>query len=128
MAVADVTAYVQGMSETANRQDFARQLAVLEERMNTMQAEYEGALDRFRGDMERFRADNAKRETGFQSTLRLHLFATVGTTIAAIGLGVTFLARRDGPPAPATTPVIIQNIPPASVPAQATSPQEPGKP
>jgi len=38
-------------------------LAVLEERMKTMHAEYEGALDRLRADMAAHREDAARRET-----------------------------------------------------------------
>ena len=39
------------MSEPLSVQDLARQLAVLEERMKTNQAEYESALERLRADM-----------------------------------------------------------------------------
>ena len=39
------------MSDAPDIHDLARQVAVLEERMNTMQAKYEGALDRLRADM-----------------------------------------------------------------------------
>ncbi len=41
------------MTETPDNQDLARQVAVLEERMNTMQANLSAALERFRADMER---------------------------------------------------------------------------
>ncbi len=41
------------MSDDPDIHDLARQVAVLEERMNTKQAEYESALDRLRADMAR---------------------------------------------------------------------------
>ena len=34
--------------------------------MNTHQAKYEGALDRFRADMERFRTDMAQKDTALE--------------------------------------------------------------
>ena len=49
------------MPDTTN-QELEVQFARLEERMNTRKAEYDSALDRFRGDMETFRADMARRD------------------------------------------------------------------
>ena len=75
-------------------------LKALQERMNTMQAQYAGALDRFRAD--------------FQSTLRSHLLAIIGAAIAiiainiaAVGLGVAFLSLQGRQP---MSPVIIQTM------------------
>ena len=48
------------MSGERDIHDLARQVAVLEERMNTRQAEYESALDRLRADMTRL-TDEAAR-------------------------------------------------------------------
>ena len=42
--------------------DVGRKLAVLEERMNTMQAQYEGALDRLRADLARHGEELARRD------------------------------------------------------------------
>ena len=48
------------MSGERDIHDLARQIAVLEERMNTRQAEYESALDRLRANMTRL-TDEATR-------------------------------------------------------------------
>ena len=84
------------------------ELKALEERMKTMQAEYEGALDRFRADC--------------QSSFRQQLIVIAGL----IGLGFValgfFLAQRPGT---APAPIIIQTAP---VPAPAevrTAPEAP---
>ncbi len=49
------------MSGDPDTHELARQVAVLEERMNTKQAEYESALDRLRSDM---RADMSRLSEG----------------------------------------------------------------
>ena len=53
--------------------EVSKDLTRLREQMNTHQAKYEGALDRFRADMaqkdtalERFRADMSKNESAFE--------------------------------------------------------------
>ena len=53
--------------------EVSKELARPREQMNTHQAKYEGALDRFRADMaqkdtalERFRADMSKNDTAFE--------------------------------------------------------------
>ena len=77
--------YPACMSETPDIHDLARQLAVLEERMNTQQAKYEGALDRFRAEttsaLDRLRADMANRET----RMLLAMAAMIGLGVAIIG-------------------------------------------
>ena len=50
------------MGDAPDIHELAKQVAVLEKRMKTMHAEYEGALDRLRADMERRDADAAKRD------------------------------------------------------------------
>ena len=57
------------MSDAPDNHELARGLAVLEERMNTMQADLSATLERFRADMEtsnatfeRLRADMAERD------------------------------------------------------------------
>ena len=46
--------------------EVSKELATLGERMNTHQAKYESALDRFRADMGGFRADMSKNDTAFE--------------------------------------------------------------
>ena len=46
--------------------EVSKELATLREQMNTHQAKYEGALDRFHAAMDRFRADMAKNDTAFE--------------------------------------------------------------
>ena len=50
------------MSGTPSAEDFARQLAVLEERMNTHQAEYRTDIARLAEDMAKRDAEAAKRD------------------------------------------------------------------
>ena len=65
--------------------------------MNTHQATYEGALDRFRADAE-------ARDKAAQWR-QVSLWAvTIGTIVA---FGVALLTQRDGTP-PSTAPIIIQ--------------------
>jgi len=66
------------MSDDPDIRDLVRQVAVLEERVNTKQAEYESALDRLRADMARRDADAIKRD-------KQQLLAIAGI----IGLAVT---------------------------------------
>ena len=62
------------MSEPPSVHDLARQLAVLEERMKTNQAEYESALERLRADM---------------ANQKVWLFALVfGAVVTGITLGL----------------------------------------
>ncbi len=97
------------MGDAPDIHELARQVAVLEERMKTMQAEYErgleriagenraalernnAAFERLRADMARHREDAAKRET------RL-IVAIVATVIGGGGLAVGFLALLIGLP------------------------------
>ncbi len=51
------------MSEVANDHQLAQHVAVLEERMNTMQAEYRTDIARLAEDMAKRDAEAAKRET-----------------------------------------------------------------
>ena len=46
--------------------EVSKELATLRDQMNTHQAKYEGALDRFRADMGSFRADMSKNDTAFE--------------------------------------------------------------
>ena len=62
------------MSEVPENHEFARKIAVLEERMKTLKAEYESALDRLRADM---------------AGQRVWLFALVfGAVVTGITLGL----------------------------------------
>ena len=80
--------------------EVSKELATLREQMNTHQAKYEGALDRFRADMaqkdtafERLRTDMAKRdaETAQREINRMRWLAGIWiagvlVTIAAMGI------------------------------------------
>ena len=46
--------------------EVSKDLTRMREQMNTHQAKYEGALDRFRADMERFRTDMAQKDTALE--------------------------------------------------------------
>ena len=46
--------------------EVSKELATLREQMNTHQAKYEGALDRFHAAMDRFRADMSKNDAAFE--------------------------------------------------------------
>ena len=65
------------MSGTPSAEDLARQLAVLEERMKTMQAEY-------KTDIAMLAADNAKRDAEHAKRDKDNLRWQVGLWIAAV--------------------------------------------
>ena len=65
------------MSEAPDNHELARQVAILEERMNTMQADLSAALERFRADM-------AARET----RMLLAIAGMIGLAVAIIGFMV----------------------------------------
>lgn len=65
------------MSDVPDHHELARQFAVLEERMNTMQADLSATLERFRADM-------AKRETDWAKRDKDNLRWQVGLWIAAV--------------------------------------------
>ena len=100
------------MSGTPDIHGLARQQAVLEERMNTMQAEYETALERFGRQtdtaLERMERRISERDRG-------NMRWQVGITIGAVAVGVAilgaFIALDD---APSPAPVVIQTAPPAA--------------
>ena len=46
--------------------EVSKELATLREQMNTHQAKYEGALDRFHAAMDSFRADMSKNDAAFE--------------------------------------------------------------
>ena len=62
------------MSEAPDNHELARQIAVLEERMNTMQADLSATLERFRADM-------ANRET----RMLLAIAGMIGLAVAILG-------------------------------------------
>ena len=73
--------------------------------MNTMQAEYAGALDRFRAEIVERDRSNMRWQIGLWGS-------AIAVTIAAVGIGVAFLSLQDRQPVllspPAAPPVIIQ--------------------
>ena len=73
--------------------EVSKELARLREQMNTHQAKYEGALDRFRADMaqkdtafERLRTDMAQSEINRMRWLAGIWIGGVVVTIAALGI------------------------------------------
>ncbi len=76
--------YVAGMNGAPDNHALSERIAVLEERMNTMQAEY-------RTDIARLAEDMARRETRLIVTI-------VATVIGGGGLAVAFLAFLIGLP------------------------------
>lgn len=72
------------MNEPANYDLFAK-ISVLEERMNTRQAEYESAIERLRADMANWKTDMANWKTDIN---RYTTFLIIGS----LGLSVTFLS------------------------------------
>ena len=69
------------MSEAPDNHELARQFAVLEERMNTMQADLSATLERFRADMAKRETEGARRET----RMLLAMAAMIGLAVAIIG-------------------------------------------
>lgn len=78
--------YVQRMSEAPDSNELARQLAVLEERMNTMQAEYRTDIARLAEDMAKREAEAAKREV--EKTERAATARWWQTAIILAGIGI----------------------------------------
>jgi len=70
------------MSEEPTRQERAKRFAVLEERMNTMDAQKETSQERLNATLERFRTDIANRET----RLILAMIVIVGVGLTIFGL------------------------------------------
>ena len=109
------------MSEAPDNHELARQAAILEEKMRTMQADLSSTLERFRADMskrdgalERFRADMSKRDQerdGALERLRADIAARetrlILTVILVVGLAVAVLGFLPGQP----QPIIIHAAP-----------------
>ena len=71
------------MGDAPDNHEPGRRIAVLEERMKTMQAEHESALDRNNAAYERLRVDMANQ--------KVWLFALVfGAVVTGITLGLAF--------------------------------------
>ena len=119
------------MSGMPDTQELDRRLAVLEERMKTMQAEYAGTLDRFRAEttsaLDRLRADMASRETEGakrETRMLLAMAGMITLAVAVLGLGLAmhgYLTGRPQAPAP-QSPVTI-NMPPQAPSVAAPAPQ-----
>lgn len=69
------------MSGELDIHEINRKLAVLEERMNTMQADLSATLERFRADMAKRETEGARRET----RMLLAMAAMIGLAVAIIG-------------------------------------------
>lgn len=87
---------LRGMSDEPDNHELARQIAVLEERMNTHQAEHESALDRLRADiradMGRLSEGMARRDTEAAKRETRLIVTIAGLMIGISGLAVAFLA------------------------------------
>ncbi len=79
------------MGAAPENYELDRRIAVLEERMKTMQADLSASLERNNAAFERLRADMAARETRLIVTV-------VATVIGGGGLAVAFLAFLIGLP------------------------------
>ncbi len=76
------------MSGEPDIYDLARQAAVSQERMNTMQADLSATLERFRVDLERFRVDMAQRDVEAakrETRMLLAIAGMLGLAVAVIG-------------------------------------------
>ena len=72
---------MEGMAEPTNH-ELSERIAVLEERMKTLQSDLQGTLERFRADMADWKTDMAKREN------RLLIAILGGIAVATAVLGV----------------------------------------
>ncbi len=79
------------MGDAPDYQPLSERIAVLEERMKTMQADLSATLERNNAAFERLRADMAARETRMIVTV-------IATVIGGGGLAVAFLAFLIGLP------------------------------
>ncbi|MCY3995616.1 MAG: hypothetical protein OXF07_05715 [Rhodobacter sp.] len=79
------------MGDAPDSHELDRRIAVLEERMKTMQADLSAALERNNAAFERLRADMAARETRMIVTIS-------AIVIGGGGLAVAFLALLIGLP------------------------------
>ncbi|MCY4260977.1 MAG: hypothetical protein OXC91_12035 [Rhodobacteraceae bacterium] len=83
-----VLRYHAGMESESDMHTLARQMAVMEERMKSMKADYESALDRLRADMALHREDGAKRET----RMLLAMAGMIGLAVAILGILISLPA------------------------------------
>ncbi len=65
--------------------ELKKQHAVLEERMNTLQSDLQGTLERFRADMARRDTEAGKRE----NRLLITMIVVVGVATAVLGVLIT---------------------------------------
>ena len=70
------------MSEVPDNHELDKRLAVLEERMNTIQANLDKTLQEFKTDMANFKIDAEKRD----KTLLITLIALFGVSVTILGL------------------------------------------
>ena len=81
-------AILEAMSDAPDNHELARQVAVLEERMNTMQADLSATLERFRADMARLSEGMARRDTEAakrETRMLLAVAAMIGLAVAILG-------------------------------------------
>ena len=73
------------MSEPPSNHELDVQLAQLEERMNTKQAEYEGALERLRADLARRDTANTRWLVGTIAAATAIIIGAMALLLAGIG-------------------------------------------
>ncbi len=78
------------MGDAPDIQPLSERIAVLEERMETRQAEYESALDRLRADMAAHREDAARRDAARSERDATARWWQTAILIAAIAALITF--------------------------------------
>ena len=79
------------MSEAPDNHELDKRLAVLEERMNTIQANLDKTLQEFKTDMADLKTDAEKRETAAEKRDKTLLITLGGLIIGAVAIGVTIL-------------------------------------
>jgi len=73
------------MSETPDNQELDKRLVVLEERMNTIQANLDKTLQEFKTDAERRDKEAAQRETTNTRWIMASILAAAGLIVIILG-------------------------------------------
>ena len=79
------------MSEPPDNHELDKRLAVMEERMNTIQANLDKTLQEFKTEAEKRETAAEKRETAAEKRDKTLLITLGGLIIGAIAIGVTIL-------------------------------------
>ncbi|MCY4208651.1 MAG: hypothetical protein OXD29_11970 [Roseovarius sp.] len=79
------------MSEPPDNHELDKRLSVMEERMNTIQANLDKTLQEFKTEAEKRETAAEKRETAAEKRDKTLLITLGGLIIGAIAIGVTIL-------------------------------------